>query len=492
MALSPYSLLSERSRTLLRIFGAIIGLSATISLPPLLLAWWWDEPSAMAFLESFLVAGIAGFALWFPVRNAQYEMRLRDGFLIVAGVWILATFVCSLPLMLAPPHLGFSDAIFESASGLTTAGATVITGIEELPRSVLFYRVLLHYFGGMGIVILAVAILPMLRIGGMQLFRAETTGPQKDSKLTPRIADTAKALWLVYTGLVLLCALAYWVGGMSFFDAICHAMSTLATGGFANYDASFGYWNSPLLDSIAILFMFLGGVNFGLHWYAWRRATLGHYRADSEVLSFFWICALVAVAVFLAIWLGGRFDNPVEALRHAVFQVISNITTTGFTTTGFADWPGFAPLALMMVGFIGGCAGSTAGGMKVARVQMVVRQGLRELKQLVHPKGQFLVKVGGKRVSESVVISVAGFCTLYIIVYLVLTLSLTATGVDILTAFSAVAATMNTMGPGLGEVASNFQAFDGLQLWICTIAMVLGRLEVFTLLVLLTPQFWRD
>ena len=492
MALSPYSLLSERSRTLLRIFGAIIASSAMISLPPLALAWWWEEPSATAFLESFLVAGVAGFVLWFPVRHAQYEMRLRDGFLIVAGVWIIATFVCSLPFMLAPPHLGFSDAVFESASGLTTAGATVITGIEGLPRSVLFYRVLLHYFGGMGIVILAVAILPMLRIGGMQLFRAETTGPQKDSKLTPRIADTAKALWLVYTGLVMLCALAYWVGGMSLFDAVCHAMSTLATGGFANYDASFGYWNSPLLDSIAILFMFLGGLNFGLHWYAWRRATLGHYRADSEVLSFFWICALVSCVVFLVIWLGGRFDSPFEALRHAVFQVISNITTTGFTTTGFADWPGLAPLALMMLGFIGGCAGSTAGGMKVARVQMVVRQGLRELKQLVHPKGQFLVKVGGKRVSESVVISVAGFCTLYITVYLVLTLALTATGVDILTAFSAVAATMNTMGPGLGEVASNFQAFDGLQLWICSFAMVLGRLEVFTLLVLLTPQFWRD
>jgi trk system potassium uptake protein TrkH len=492
VALSPASILSERTCTLLRIFGAIIALSATISLPPLFLAWWWNEPSATAFFESFLVAGLAGLILWYPVRDARYEMRLRDGFLIVSGVWIIAVLVTALPFMLAEPRLSYTDAVFEAASGLTTTGATVIVGIETLPKSVLFYRASLCYFGGMGIVILAVAILPMLRIGGMQLFRAETTGPQKDSKLTPRIADTAKALWLVYTGLVVLCALAFWVGGMSFFDAVCHAMSTVATGGFGNYDASFGYWNSGLLDSIAILFMFLGGLNFGLHWYAWRRATLGHYRADSEALGFFWICLVVSLAVALAIWLGGRFDEPMQALRHATFQVVSNITTTGFVTTGFVDWPGFAPLILMMVGFVGGCAGSTSGGMKVARVQMVVRQGFRELKQLVHPKGQFLVKVSGKRVSESVVISVAGFCTLYILSFLVMTLALTADGVDIVTAFSAIAACINNMGPGLGAVAAHFRDMSDFAVWVCSFAMVLGRLEVFTLLVLLTPQFWRD
>lgn len=492
MALIAGSLLSERSRALQRIFGAITGLSAAISLPPLVLAWWWNEPSALAFLETFLLAGVAGFALWFPVRHAHYEMRLRDGFLIVSAVWIIAALVTALPFMLAAPYLSYTDAVFEATSGLTTTGASVIVGIEHLPRSMLFYRASLNYFGGMGIVILAVAILPMLRIGGMQLFRAETTGPQKDSKLTPRIADTAKALWLVYTGLVLLCALAYWVGGMSFFDAVCHAMTTVATGGFGNYDASFGHWNSPLLESIAIVFMFLGGLNFGLHWYAWRRATLGHYRADAEFASFFWICLVVSLVITLSVWLGGRFEDPLQALRHATFQVVSNITTTGFVTTGFVDWPGMAPLALMMVGFIGGCAGSTSGGMKVARVQMVVRQGLRELRQLVHPKGQFLVKVGGKRVSESVVISVAGFCTLYILCYLVMTLLLTADGVDIVTAFSAVAACLNNMGPGLGAVASHFRELSDFSIWVCSVAMVLGRLEVFTLLVLLTPHFWRD
>lgn len=483
---------SERARTLQRIFGAIVALSAMIALPPLFLALWWQEPTAGAFLQGFLLPFAAGVLLWYPVRRSRYEMRLRDGFLVVSGAWILACLVAALPFMLAAPYLHFTDAVFEAASGLTTTGATVITGIEHLPRSVLFFRASLNYFGGMGIVILAVAILPMLRIGGMQLFRAETTGPQKDSKLTPRIADTAKALWLVYTGLVLLCAGAYWAAGMELFDAITHAMPTIATGGFANYDASFGHWDSGLIDSLAIFFMFLGGANFGLHWYAWRRATLGHYRADAEFLNYLRLCVAAGLVITLAIWLGGEFSDPLEALRHAAFQVVSNLTTTGFVTTGFADWPGLAPLALIMLAFVGGCAGSTSGGMKIARVQMVVRQGIRELKQLVHPKGQFLVKVGGKRVSESVVISVAGFCTLYILAYLLMTLALAADGVDIVTAFSAVAACINNLGPGLGEVASHFQSLSDFSTWVCTFAMVLGRLEVFTLLVLLTPQFWRD
>lgn len=484
--------LSERARTLQRILGAIVALSGLIALPPALLALWWNEPTALAFAESFLVPVVAGLLLWYPVRHSRYELRLRDGFLVVSATWIIACVVTALPFMLAPPHLGFTDAVFEATSGLTTTGATMITGIEHLPKSVLFYRASLSYLGGMGIVILAVAILPMLRIGGMQLFRAESTGPQKDSKLTPRIADTAKALWAVYTVLVLLCAIAYWVAGMSFFDAVSHAMTTVSTSGFGNYDASFGHWDSALIDVIAIVFMLLGGLSFGLHWYAWRRATLGHYQADAEARLFLRIALAITVIITLAVWLGGRFEDPLTALRHSAFQVVSNLTTTGFVTTGFADWPGLAPLLLVMIGFIGGCAGSTSGGMKVARVQMVVRQGFRELKQLVHPKGQFLVKVGGKRVSESVVIAVAGFCALYVLAFVVMTLALVADGVDIVTAFSAITACINNLGPGLGAVASHFQELSVFSTWVCSFAMVLGRLEVFTLLVLLTPQFWRD
>lgn len=477
---------------MLRIFGAIIAASSLISLPPLLIALALGENTSTAFLESMATPGILGLLLWWPVRHVQYELRLRDGFLITSAIWVIASLITAMPFTLAAPHLSYTDAVFEAASGLTTTGATTIIGLDALPRSMLFFRQSLNFYGGMGIVILAIAILPMLKIGGMQLFRAETNGPQKDNKLTPRIAETARALWMVYLGLNVLCALSYWVGGMSFFDAVCHAMATIATGGLSTHDASFGYWNTPLIDGIATFFMLLGGINFGMHWYAWRRATVSHYQSDSELRTFIIIVVVASIVVSANLLFAGRFESVFEALRHGTFQVVSSITTTGFTTTGFADWPGLAPLLLIMLGFVGGCAGSTAGGIKVARVQMVVRQGLREIKQLVHPKGQFLVTLGGKRVSESVVISVAGFCTLYISSYLIMTLILTASGVDIVTAFSAVAACINNVGPGLGLVASNFQALDDLSIWVCSFAMILGRLEIFTVLVLLTPQFWRE
>ena len=474
-----------------RIFGAIIALSSLITVPPMLIAYFLREPSLAAFADSFLAIGTVGLVLWYPVRNAEYELRLRDGFLITASIWVIASLVTAIPFMLTAPHLSFTDAVFEATSGLTTTGSTTITGLDALPRSVLFYRQSLNFLGGMGIVILAVAVLPMLKIGGMQLFRAESTGPQRDNKLTPRIAETARALWMVYLGLNAVCALSFWMGGMTPFDAICHAMSTTATGGFSTHDASYGYWNSPLLESMTIVFMLIGGINFGMHWYAWRRATIAHYQADSELRTFLIVAAVATVLVTLTLLQSGLFGVG-EALRHASFQVVSNLTTTGFIGPGFHEWPGAAPLLLILLGFIGGCAGSTAGGMKVARWQMIVRQGLREIRQLVHPKGQFVVKVGGKRVSESVVISVAGFCTLYLLSFVAMTLMVAAAGVDSLTAFSAVASSLNNMGPGLGGVAIHFQAMGDFPVWVCSFAMILGRLEVFTVLVLLTPQFWTE
>lgn len=484
--------MNRRFRAIQRVLGAMVAMAATMHLVPLAIAVGYGEPTYTAFLESLLITLAIGAALWWPVRRANYDLRLRDGFFIVTMSWVTASLIGALPFMLAEPHLSFSRAVFESASALTTTGATVITGLDELPRSVLFFRQQLQFFGGMGIVILAVAILPMLKVGGMQLFRAESTGPEKDTKLTPRIAETAKALWLVYLGLNVFCALAYWAAGMSLFDAVSHALATIATGGFSTHDASFGYWDSALIDAIATFFMLMGGTNFGLHFYAWRRATTGHYLTNSEFRSYLTIAAGVSLLIALALWAGGSFGGFWASLRHAAFQTVSNMTTTGFATTGFSDWPFFAPLLLIMISFVGGSAGSTAGGMKVARVMMVLRQGLREVKQLVHPKGQFLVKMGGKRVSESIVLSVSGFCSLYIVSYLIMTLILTATGVDIVTAFSAIAACINNLGPGLGEVAGHFRTIDDLGLWVSSFAMILGRLEVFTVLVLFTPQFWRE
>jgi len=430
--------------------------------------------------------------LWWPARDANCDLRLRDGFLITTAIWIIASLVTAIPFMLAAPHLSYTDAVFEATSGLTTTGASVITGLDALPMSVLFYRQSLNSLGGMGIVILAVAILPMLKIGGMHLFRAESTGPTRDSKLTPRIAETARALGLVYLGLNVLCALAYWIGGMSFFDAICHAMATVATGGFSTHDANFGYWHSTLIDGMAMVFMMLGGANFGLHWYAWRRATIDHYQADAELFTFFAIAAIATVLVALNLWLTGAYPSLLTALHVGGFQVVAHLTTTGFFTADFSAWPGMTPLLLILLSFIGGCAGSTAGGMKIARLQTVVRQGLREVRQLVHPKGQFVVKVGGKRVSESVVISVAGFCTIYLVAFLFLTLLLTAAGLDIVTAFSAIAGCLNNLGPGLGRVAHHYSALNDFSTWVCSFAMILGRLEIFTVLVLLTPKFWQE
>ena len=483
---------SRRWAVIQRILGALLLALGGISAVPLLLSWWDADGTSTAFLDSLLLCTLLGLAVWLPVRNVREDLRLRDGFFIVTATWVLASLTCAVPFVLAPPYLSWTDAVFEATSGLTTTGATTISGIDALPRSVLLYRQTLNFFGGMGIVILAVAILPMLRVGGMQLFRAESTGPVKDTKLTPRIVDTAKALWKVYLGLNILCAGAYWLGGMSLFDAVCHALATIATGGFSTHDAGFGYWDSAVLDSVATLFMLLGGVNFGLHYVAWRRATVAVYQHDSELRAYVVIALGTTVAVWLALLAGGAFDGPFGALRHAAFQVASNLTTTGFTTTGFVDWPGYAPLLLVLIAFVGGSSGSTSGGMKVARVLMAVRQGLREVRQLVHPRGQFLVKMGGHRVSESIVLSVGGFCTLYVLCFVLMTLALAGTGVDIVTAFSAIATCINNLGPGLATVASTFRDMHDAGVWLCSFAMVLGRLEVFTVLVLFLPSFWRE
>jgi len=484
--------LTGRIKAGLRVFGAVMALSSLMILPSLLLAVLWQEATVLPFVEAMVPSFLAGLMLWLVFRNEHYALRLRDGFLITVGIWIIASAVTAVPFYLALPQLSFSDAVFESTSGLTTTGATVLVGLDHLPRSLLFFRSSLNFFGGIGIVILAIAVLPMLKIGGMHLFKAESTGPVKDNKLTPRIAETARTLWAVYLGLNVLCAMAYWFAGMSLFDAVNHAMTTVATAGFSTHDASFGYWDNALIDTVAIVFMLLGGASFSLHWYAWRAATISHYQANSELRAFLAICAVFTLVVMVYLLFSGEMHTGGTALRHAAFQVVSHITTTGYASTGFSHWPGMLPILMIMLAFIGGCSGSTAGGIKVARVQLVIQQGLRELKQLVHPKAQFLVTMGGKRVSESVVISVAGFCALHITVYLLLVLLLTADNVNLLTAFSAAASSINNLGPALGDAAMHYSSLSDFSTWVLSFGMLIGRLEVFTVLVLLTPQFWQE
>jgi len=356
---------------------------------------------------------------------------------------------------------------------------------------VLYYRQQLQWLGGMGIIVLAVAILPMLRIGGMQLYRAETPGPMKDAKLTPRITETAKALWLIYVGITVTCIFAYWLAGMKLFDAVGHAFSTVAIGGFSTHNDSLSFWNSPTIEAVAIVFMTVAGINFALHFTAWRRASAQPYFLDPELKVYASLLFAFSVLVSFALFLTGTYETLSGAFRYGTFQVISAMTTTGFTTAPFYTWGGSLPVILITLAFIGGCAGSTAGGMKVIRVILLYRQSVREILRLVHPHAVIPVKIGGQRTSDTVISAVWGFFFLYIANFAVMTILLTATGLDAETAYSTVGACITNLGPALGQAGPNYAELNDTAKVILSIAMLLGRLEVYTLLVLLTPAFWR-
>ncbi len=477
-----------------RILGLLLMLFSITMLPPVLVSLFYSDGFYISFLFGFALTLGTGLLIWLPVRNNRRDLRLRDGFMVVVMFWVVLGSFGSLPFMIgAEPNLSLPDAMFESFSGLTTTGATVITGLDTLPKSLLYYRQQLQWLGGMGIIVLAVAILPMLGIGGMQLYRAETPGPMKENKLTPRITETAKALWYIYLGLTVACALAYWAAGMTPFDAIGHSFSTVAIGGFSTHDASMGYFiDQPLIEMIAIVFMLLAGTNFALHFIALRRLSAAPYRHDAEFRTYLTILATVAGITVLYLHMTATFSDLGSAALHGVFQVVSIGTTTGFTTSDYASWPSFLPVMLLFVSFIGGCAGSTGGGMKVIRFLLLFKQGTREIVRLVHPNAVIPIKVGGKPMPERVIEAVWGFFATYVAIFAILLLVLMMTGLDQITAFSAVAATMNNLGPGLGEVALNYASISDVAKWVLIFAMLLGRLEIFTLLVLLTPAFWRN
>jgi trk/ktr system potassium uptake protein len=461
-------------------------------LPPMAVSWLFGDGTWHAFGASFLIILGAGLLIWAPVRSNRREMRLRDGFTVVALFWVVLGLFGAVPLLVVErPAMTLIDAIFESVSGLTTTGATVLTGLDALPPAILYYRQQLQWFGGLGIIVLAVAVLPMLGVGGMQLYRAETPGPVKDNKLTPRITETAKALLKVYVGITVVCAAAYVAGGMSVFDAVCHAFSTVAIGGFSTHDQSFGYFGSPLLDLIAVFFMFISGVNFALHFVVWQQKSPSSYWLDPEFRAYIRILSGLTLVALLYLYASGYYPSLADLFTKGLFQVVSIGTTTGFTTHDFAAWPGALPVLLLLSSFVGGCAGSTAGGMKVIRWLLMYKQGIREVIRLVHPNAEIPVKLGSKAVSNRVIDAVWGFFAVYIVVYGALMLSLMVFGLDQVTAFAAVAATLNNLGPGLGEVAYGFGSMAPTVKLACVCAMLLGRLEIFTLLVLFTPAFWR-
>ena len=475
---------------ILRITGTLLTLFSFSFLLPAAVALFFAERTLTTFLSAFAITLISGLVLWLPLRGKR-ELRGGDGFLVTALFYLGLGMFGAIPFWLGDAlQLSFTDAVFESISGLTTTGATTIVGLDQLPKSLLIYRQMLQWMGGMGIIVLAVAIYPMLGIGGMQLYRTESAGPMKDNKLTPRITETAKALWYLYIGLTAACALAYWYAGMSGFDAIAHSFSTVSIGGFSTHDSSMGYFDSGAVEAVAIIFMTLSGINFALHFLVWRRRNPLHYFQDVEVRVYLFVLALVAIIVCAILWWHpGSTD---DALRDGIFQAVSITTTTGFTTSNFAAWPSVAPILLLFAAFAGGCAGSTAGGIKMIRVLMIYLQGMREVKRLIHPNGVFSIKLGRESVPDRRVDAVWSFFSVYVFFFLLSVCTLMImSDIDFITAFSAVGACLNNLGPGLGDVAVNYNSITTDVKWVLMFNMVLGRLEIFTLLVLLTPAYWR-
>jgi trk system potassium uptake protein TrkH len=474
-------------------FGLIVLMFGLSLLVPLVVSHALADGAESAYDEAVVVTLATGGLLWLVARRFPGELQVRDGFLLVAAAYLLLPVFATLPLLLQIEGLSFTDAYFEVASGLTASGASVLSGLDRLPASINLWRAQLIWMGGMGVVVLAVAILPLLGVGGSQMFKAETPTPMKDTKLTPRITETAKGLWRVYLLLTVLCAGAYWLAGMSPMDAVIHSFTTIGLGGFSSHDASFGHWDSPLIEAVAIAFMLIASVNFATHFLVLRRRSLAPYARDPEagMVMLAMLGSAVMIAAFL-LW-HGVYDSFPTALRFAAFNVVSIASTTGYSNTDFALWPPFAPLWMLYLCCFASSSGSTGGGMKMIRALVLLKQSLREFTRILHPRAVAPLRVGGTPVSNNLIFAVLAFMLVYGLTMVGLSLLLTATGLDFITAFSAVTACINNMGPGLGQVgpATTYAVLTDFQTWVCTIAMLLGRLELFTLLVVFTPAFWR-
>ena len=475
-----------------RILGTLLMLFSFAQIFPGFLAYFFEERD---FVYNFIVTGFVTFLigcfLFFLASEKNGDLRTKDGFIITIFFWTVLGFFGSIPFYLAELEgVSYIDSLFESISGLTTTGATVLVGLDDMPKSLLFYRQLLQWLGGMGIIVLAVAVLPLLGVGGMQLYKAETPGPLKDSKLTPRITETAKALWFVYLSMTISCSVLYKYFGMSWFDAVCHAFSTISIGGFSTHDDSFAFFSNSDLRWTAIIFMVISGINFALHYLAWTKKRLFHYFYDSEVKLYLSLLTSTALITYLTLYFSENIYD--EMLVDSVFQAVSIGTTTGFLTSNYSNWPLFVPIMLLIAAFIGACAGSTGGGIKVIRALILIRQGSSEITKLIHPNAVVTIKFGRKSLDPRVSESVWGFFAVYVATFLIILMFLLSQSNDFLTAFSAVGATLNNLGPGLGAVSENYKEItDGSKLALC-IAMLLGRLEIFTLLLLFTPAFWRN
>ena len=478
----------------LAVFARILLAFSPAYLAPLGWAWFLDhEHHALVWAYGFAVSVASGAALWHLTRHHRRELQARDGFLLVNLVWVVLPLYAALPLMATVPDITFTKAYFEAMSALTATGATALSGLDQLPVSVNVWRCFLQLIGGLGIMLLVVAVLPLLGLGGFQLYRAETPGPMKDTKFTPRIAETARGLWGVYALFALACMLAYRWGGMSWADAFMHMCTTMGLGGFSSYDASFGHFDSARLEWVATVFMTLAGISFVRYFMVIRTRSLRPVTADREIRTYLVVLVAAIALVALMLTTQGVVDHVPDAIRTSAFHVVSLATTTGYASTDYAQWPVFAPVLMMFLGCFASCAGSTGGGIKMVRMVLLVKQARRELVRIIHPRVVNPVTLGGKVMPMSVMTAVLGFMLIYGAATMGLTMLLLFSGLDIVTAFSAVVATVNNIGPGLGLVgpSSNFGVLADFQIWVLSFAMLLGRLELLSVLVLFTGAFWR-
>ena len=475
-----------------RVLGMLLMIFSFTMLSPIIISSIYGESTSSTFVIAFAITLLSGLLFWLPAMRKKGELRTRDGFFVTVFFWLVLSAFGALPLWLSDAlQLSFVDSLFESVSGLTTTGATVISGLDTLPKSILFYRQQLQWLGGIGIVVIAVAILPMLGIGGMQMYRAETPGPLKDSKLTPRIAETANVLFKIYLTITILCALAYNLAGMSLFDAISHSFSTVAIGGFSTHDESIGFFNSDLIMGICAFFMVVSGLNFALHYLAWHNRRLSFYWADPEARMYVYLLIFGMAVTCLYLYFSGTYDWE-SSVSLGVFQLVSIMTTTGFTTTDFNSWPTFLPFFLIFLSFFGACAGSTGGGIKIGRMLIMAQQGIREVYRLIHPNALLPIKIQNQRIPDRVADAIWAFFGVYLAVFYIMVLLLLASGLDFVTAWSATAAALNNLGPGLGSVATNYADIGVFAKGVLCWGMLLGRLEIFTLLVLFMPTFWKN
>ena len=468
------------------LFGILLMLFSLSFIVPISISLLYSDSSLNTFLITFLLVLSVGFVFWFTSKNHKQELSSNDGFIIITLFWLVLAIAGSLPFYLS--GMSVIDSFFESMSGITTTGATVITNIDGLDKSLLMYRQLLQWMGGMGLIVLAIAVMPILGIGGGQIYKTEIPGAMSDQKLTPRITETAKALWTIYFGLTVLCALMYWIAGMNGFDAIAHSLSTVSIGGFSTHDDSIGFFNSFGIELVCIIFMIISASSFALHYGAIFRGRALRYFYDPEFRFFISIILLVFAASSLIL-----FFNPSssESQRSVLFQAVSIVSTTGFTTTDYSLWPSVIGFLLLIGAFIGGCSGSVGGGIKSWRILIMLNHAHKQLIKIIHPRAVVSVKIGSKVVDGSVAESVWGFFSIYVISFMLLLFALLATGLDFTSAFSAIGACLNNLGPGLGEVSANYSSVTNAGKGILAFGMILGRLEIFTVLVLFMPMFWR-